>query len=221
MKKVQRVFLTGVITAALSLSLCLAACADYPSVTVTLQPNDTVLAVCQRMGLDYNACKDAIISLNGFTTEAQLSTLQAGSQLVLPMSDEAAWKPELISGDSVAYYVMPYLVQRGDTLCVIYQCWGMNFNNYSDDIKALNSLYDLDDIQAGQLLLLPTDAANLMGNDYTTVIAHTMKARETAYDVCRSYGLDLEDDGERLMLFNSGLDLERLSVGATLKIFLK
>lgn len=186
------------------------------SVTVTLRRGDTVSGLCEELGLDYGKNLDAILRLNGLTSEAQLGRLAAGTELILPGAGGGA--PALVSGDSVDYYLMPFLFEEGDTICGVYHLWGLRYEKYADAIRSLNDKSNLDYIQVGELLYLPTDAANLMGSDYTTVIAHTMKSGETAYDVCRSYDMDYNSVAEEMGLYNPGVDMTKLQKGQTLHV---
>lgn len=75
-------------------SLCatftVSASADAQVTTVTLNKGDTVLSLCQKLGVDYYAHKNLIMKLNGFTTEGQFSKMAVGAQVVLPISNAAA-----------------------------------------------------------------------------------------------------------------------------------
>lgn len=71
-------------------ALATTASADAQVTTVTLNSGDTVLKLCQNIGVDYYANRELIMSLNGFTSEAQFSTMAAGSKVVLPVSNAAA-----------------------------------------------------------------------------------------------------------------------------------
>ncbi len=122
------------------------------------------------------------------------------------------------SKDEVEYYVIPYVIEKGDTIAHIYWLWGLRFENYAEDIKSLNSVDNLDLLYVDAVYLLPTTASNLKTDTYTTVMAHIMRSGETAYDVFASYGVDYNSHIERLQRYNGGRDLTRIEAGEKLLI---
>ena len=122
-------------------------------ITHEVQSGEIMLKICEKHGLNYYACKDAIMALNGFTSEAQLGKLSVGQKLRLPASDALAkttststavvtsttvggttlttttnYVGTTAASGSVAYYLTPYTVQTGDTLAGI--CSKLNSNYY-------------------------------------------------------------------------------------------
>jgi len=120
--------------------------------------------------------------------------------------------------DEVEYYVIPYVIEKGDTLAHVYWLWGLRFENYAEDIKSLNGVENLDLLYVGAIYLLPTTASNLQTDTYTTVMAHIMKPGETAYDVITAYGVDYYENEARLSRYNGGADLARIRAGEKLLI---
>lgn len=121
-----------------------------------------------------------------------------------------------IKGDKVKYYVIPYVIEKGDTIAHIYWLWGLRFENYSEDIMSLNYVDDYSDLDllfVGSTYLLPTTEANVKTGTYTTVMSHVMQSGETVYDVCCSYGIDYFDSQKTLERYNRGADLTKVSVG--------
>ena len=55
-----------------------------------VQSGEIMLKICEKHGLNYYACKNAIMQLNGFTSEAQLGKLSVGQKIKLPASDALA-----------------------------------------------------------------------------------------------------------------------------------
>lgn len=219
MKGKMRTWLaTAVLTVFISLFFCSPAFADAGSVRVKVEKGDTMYGLCQELGINYNRCKSAIMRLNGFTRESQLNSIQAGTELLLPTADSEANSLEANSGDFVAYYLMTYKFREGDTLIGIYRLWGMDFDDFDDDIRYLNNMTNLDKIPKNRLLRLPTNAANVMGNDYVTVMGHCMKSGESVYDIVQGYGLDYYEVEDKLVEYNCGRDLTKIQVGEVLKI---
>lgn len=120
--------------------------------------------------------------------------------------------------DEVAYYVIPYVIQKGDSMAHIYELWGLRFEKYADMIRVLNGVEDLDLLFVGAIYLLPTTLENLQTDVYITVMSHMMRAGETAYDVFAAYGIDYNENIARLQNYNGGADLTKLRVGDRLYI---
>ena len=120
--------------------------------------------------------------------------------------------------DQIEYYVIPYVIQKGDSMTSIYELWGLRFENYADIIRVLNGVDDLDLLYVGAIYLLPTTAENLQTDVFVTVVSHRMHAGETAYDVFSAYGIDYFENLPRLENYNGGRDLTRIQVGEKLMI---
>ena len=70
----------------------------------------------------------------------------------------------------------------------------------------------------GAIYLLPTSASNVKTEEFTKVMAHTMKKGETAYDVFSSYGIDYYENLGKLKSYNHGNDLTKIAAGEKLLI---
>ena len=123
-----------------------------------------------------------------------------------------------ISKDEVEYYVIPYVIVKGDMLTDVYWRWGLKFENYADDIRSLNFVDNLDLLYVGAIYLLPTSASNVKTEEFTKVMAHTMKKGETAYEVFSSYGIDYYENLGKLKSYNHGNDLTKIAAGEKLLI---
>ena len=187
--------------------------------TVTLKKGDTVYSLCLANGLDYYSEKNAIMVLNNMDREGQLSQLRAGDTIKLPTKKTVSATKNVISTeDWIEYYVVPYVIEKGDTIAHVYWLWGLNFENYVDDIKSLNGVDNLDLLYVGAIYLLPTTESNLKTDIYTTVMGHVMQPGETAYDVISGYGVDYNNNIPKLRSYNYGRDLTKLQAGETLLI---
>ncbi len=123
-----------------------------------------------------------------------------------------------ISKDEVEYYVVPYVIVKGDMLTDVYWRWGLKFENYADDIRSLNFVDNLDLLYVGAIYLLPTSVNNVKTEEFTKVMAHTMKKGETAYEVFSSYGIDYYENLGKLKSYNHGNDLTKITAGEKLLI---
>ena len=191
------------------------AASDYFSVKV--KSGDTITSICKNNKIDFEDNKHLIMVLNDMSKEAELDKLSVGDTIKLPTKSAMTGKGS-ISGDKVKYYVIPYVIESGDYISNIYWLWGLKYENYLEDIKALNYTDDLDILWVGSTYLLPTTEANVKTGNYTTVMTHTLKSGETAYDVFSSYGIDYEDNQKKLERYNLGRDLTKLSTGDELLI---
>lgn len=231
-------------------SLCsvipVSASADAQVTTVTVASGDTVLSICQKLGVDYYTYKDLIMKLNGFTSEAAFNKIAVGTKLSLPISNAAAASlaggtvssttgtatggttssglttgtvTSLPSGDRVAYYLATYTVQSGETLGGIYSRWGLSYKTYANEIVKLNNLSSVNAIQAGKTLTLPTTNPSITGATYTTVMAHTMLAGENAYNIiCSDYGLNYTAALSMLQALNNRTNMGAFRTGEILYI---
>lgn len=204
-----------VVTLFCAFSLSASAAGDYFS--VKLESGDTVCSVCTANGINYEKNKNLIMVLNNMTKESELSAMSAGAVIKLP-THASMTGSSIISNDKVKYYVIPYVIEKGDTIAHVYWLWGLRFENYQEDIKSINQVDDLDLLWVGSTYLLPTTEANVKTGTYTTVMSHLIQSGETAYEVCTAYGIDYYDMEEVLERYNYGKDLTKLAAGSELLI---
>ena len=143
-------------------------------ITHEVQSGEILMKICEKYGLNYYNCKNAIMQLNGFTNENQLAKLSVGQKLKLPASDAVAgtvstttatvttttvggttltttsYGVGAAAGGNVAFYLVPYTVQPGDTLNKICNELGSNYYYYSPVIQGINALANPNSIYAGQ-----------------------------------------------------------------------
>ncbi len=224
------------------------ASADAQVTTVTVAKGDTVLSICQARGIDFYTYKNLIMKLNGFTSESAFNKIAVGTQISLPVSNQAAASlanggvnsattgttvaggttsgslttgtvSSLPSGDHVAYYLATYTVEKGETIGGIYGRWGLSYKTYANQIVKLNNLSSINAVQAGKTLLLPTTNPGLAGSTYTTVMAHTMRSGESVYNIiCGDYGLNYNSAQAMLQSLNNRTNLGAFRVGEILYI---
>lgn len=210
-RRILRFALCLCLIAALLCGFGVSASADTDYFSVKLKLGDTVCSVCEANGIDFEDNKNLIMVLNNMSKEAELNSLRAGTVIKLPSGSSVS--SSIISKDKVKYYVIPYVIESGDTIANIYWLWGLRFENYQEDIRSINQTDDLDLLYIGSTYLLPTTEANVKTGNYTTVMTHTMQKGETVYDVCDAYDIDYTDNEEVLKRYNQGRDLTKFSVG--------
>ena len=247
-KRLISFLLTLVMLVSLCSVFTVSASADAQVATVTIGSGDTVLGICQKYGIDYYTYKNLIMTLNGMTDESQFRKLAVGAKVVLPVSNTAAAAlaggtatvsgtgnntagtatgsglttgtvSNLPAGDHVAYYLVTYTVQKGETIGGIYSNMGLSYKTYQNQIVKLNNLRNINAVQAGQTLVLPVVSPGIAGATYTTIMAHTMRSGESAYNIIiGSYGLDYNSNLAKLQALNNRSDMGLFRVGETLYI---
>ena len=191
---------------------------DYDEVTI--KSGDTIRKLLKANGRDFDTDKYVVMVLNGWTREKQMDTLSIGDTVKIPKSigDIVGRAPHLISSkDRIEYYVIPYVIQKGDTVKFIYKLWGLKYDDYVAAIEALNPERNLELVYPGDLLYLPTTEKNLTTNTYITVMSHTMLQDESVESVFLRYGQDYEGNRANLQSFNTA-DFADIKAGDKLLI---
>ena len=204
----------------LMLLLPIAAFAEEDYVTVTIQKGDTVRKLLKANGRDYDVDKYVVMVLNGMDRESQMEILTIGETIKIPKAEKdiVGDAPHLISAkDKIHYYVIPYKVQKGDTLKFIYNLWGLSLNDYMDSIQALNPDQSLDQLKVGGIYFLPTSERNLRTKIYTTVMSHIMLDGESVESVFSRYGIDFAENRSHLQTYNT-IDFSAMKGGDMLLI---
>lgn len=205
-----------------------------------VQSGEIMLKICEKHGLNYYACKNAIMQLNGFTSEAQLGKLSVGQKIKLPASDALAGSVSTTSavvtsttiggttmttttsyvgttatGGNIAYYLTAYTVQAGDTLAGICNKLGSNYYYYSPVILGINSLANANYIRPGQVLLIPTSTPG--GAGYA-VVAHQVQPGETTTSICNRYGVSYQAMRQLVNGLNRRDNMDKIYVGQTVYV---
>ena len=203
---------------------------------------DTLVKVCGSYGMNFYTVKYAIMKLNGFTSERQLDILRTGQVIKLPASENDAklvmssstttTKPSdsgtgttggtstgssSEAGESVAYYIIPYTFQSGDTVYNVCLGMGVDFEKNSDLIMKLNSIKDYRSIGNGKVLLIPSPKAPESGS-YYKVVAHKLVYGETAQSVTESYGLEYSKVLNMMKLVNGKDSFDMIYAGTVLYV---
>ncbi len=210
-------------------------------ITHEVKSGEIMLKICEKHGLNYYACKDAIMALNGFTSEAQLGKLTVGQKLRLPASDALAkttttstavvtsttvggttlttttnYVGTTAAGGNVAYYLTPYTVQAGDTLAGICTKLNSNYYYYSPVILGVNALANANFIKPGQVLLIPTNTP-AAGAGYS-VVAHTVQNGENMTAICNRYGVSYQAMRTLVNGVNRRDNMDKIYVGQTVYV---
>ena len=215
---------------------------------IVVAKGDTLYSLCQKNGFSYATYKELLMKLNNISDESKLAKIYVGKKLVLPTSKAAAdalcellsidttkktasggkteYKPlsvlgdptKIPAGDLPKYYIITYTMQKGDTVSGLLKAWGMSFKTYSQQILNLNNLSDFNHISAGRTLYMPVNKIELTNDAAITVLEHTVKSGDTAYSICRSYGMDYNKALSTLKLLNPNVEFTKIKVGQKLYI---
>lgn len=245
-KRLISILLTVLMIASVFPAVGLTAFADDQDVIqYTMKSGDTVIKICNGLGLNFATCQPAIKKLNNITSDAQYRRLTVGTVLKMPASNEAAARimansitggnnsgstggNTVVGGNATntpgasnaaaAYWLIPYTIQRGETLVGVCSALGISFSAYADQIKAINGIKDWNRIPAGKTLLLPSPSTPAAGTTCYKVIAHKVQSGDTAYDICNTYGISYTANTSLLQALNKGVSLTRIKAGSTLLV---
>lgn len=123
------------------------------------------------------------------------------------------------AGDTIAYYLVSYTIQSGDTMIGLYNKRELNYKTYSSLITKLNKNVNFNKLRVGQTLLLPVPSVTAGDNVVYTVMRHVMQSGDTVYNVLRDgYGMDYKANTDLVKLMNSKDNIASFRVGEALLI---
>ena len=107
-----------------------------------MQAGDTVIAVCNKKGIDFNTNANYIARINEITN---YSNMKVGQSL---------WLPVKTTSSGVAHYtLLQHTLLTGETLQSLCVSYGINYNNTIKLMTALNP--NINNLIAGQTFTLP------------------------------------------------------------------
>lgn len=235
-KKLISMLLAVLMVASLFAGTSVSAYADETEQVIeyTMKQGDTVLKVCQANGINYYTCKNAIMKLNGFSSDADFRFIPVGKVIKIPASNAAAVEISSAgttgstggstgstgstvtsSSDSVAYYLVPYTMQRGETIYTVCSALGINYGTYAKQIQSINNLSSLSNVKAGQTILFPQTKAPAVGTSCYKVMNHKVVSGETAYTICSINGVSYNGNLKLLQALNSKDNLNYIKAGSS------
>ena len=247
MKRLISMLLTVLMVASLFGGMSVSAYADeeYATQEYTLKSGDTLLKVCNKLGLNWYSCQTAINKLNNIS-EAQYRKLSVGQVITLPATNEDAVKiakTNISSGSTTggtvitggtgstgsstsgtassvnaAYWLIPYTMQKGETVAGVCNVLGISFATYSEQIKTINNISKWSKVAAGKTLLLPSASAPAAGTSCYAVVAHQIQKGETTYSICNEYGVSYNANASLMQTLNKGTSLTNIKYGRTLYV---
>ncbi len=242
-KRLISMLLTVLMVASLFGGMSVSAYADeeYATQEYTLKSGDTLLKVCNKLGLNWYSCQTAINKLNNIS-EAQYRKLSVGQVITLPATNEDAVKiakatissgsstggtvisggtgssTGSVSGVNAAYWLIPYTMQKGETVAGVCNVLGISFATYSEQIKTINNISSWSKVAAGKTLLLPSARAPAAGTSCYAVVAHQIQKGESTYSICNQYGISYNANASLMQTLNKGTSLTNIKYGRTLYV---
>ncbi len=244
MKTVKRVFLSVCIIAILVSSLGAFAYADGDYATYKVQGGDTVLAICNKLGVDFYANQNWITTVNNITNYRDI---KVGKVLYLPLfntkndptramnvqkslanaattavttttaattTTATAAVATTSAGDTVVSYLINHVMQAGETVGSVCAKLGVDFDSNAAKIKQLSGITNYYHIPVGKTVVIPSLTAPA-GSSVTAIVAHKVVGGETVGSICNKYGLDFAKVQAQLKALNSTDNLNRITVGQT------
>lgn len=192
--------------------------------TVEVNPRDTIFGICNSRGLVLSEVKQAIMIMNGMTTEKSLSTISEGQTLFIPKSAKDAdrivelfGKQTSMSGPIILgeaektvepkYYIVTHTMQSGETLFSVSNSLGVPYSEASDIIAGLNGLKNGGKVFAGMdYYFLSTSPENA---EYT-VFNYTIASGDTMSGICKANGVDYKQVSGILQALNPGMNFNAI-----------
>ena len=196
-----------------------------------------MIGICDKLKLDFNKCKTAIMKLNNFATDYSFLTLKTGMKLKMPKTNAdaaviaasassgtatgsatstgatgTATGTAVVSGNTVSYLV-PHVVTTGETIYGICADNGVNFSKYFDLIMAVSGIKYATDLRVGNVVYLPS-AKSATGA--IAITAHTVKTGETTYGICQDLGINFSARYNMITALNPGKNLNSIRTGEVL-----
>ena len=195
----------------------------------TVKSGDTVSKICKAYKLDYTKCKQAIMDLNGWTSQAQINKIYVGKVIKLPASDAYATNiakqvadaqkqispgtgTKTTSGDTFKYYLIKHQMASGETIKGVCGALGTSYSTaVSDQVKTMNNIKDLSAVKAGATYWFPSSYSN--GTGYS-VYEHKVVAGDTVSNLCSSYGVKYGTVANILQGLNPKVNLNSIARGS-------
>ena len=227
---------TAATTTATSSSTASAASAAV-TFTYTVKGGDTMISICQANNLSFAACKAAIMKLNNFASDYSFLTLKTGDKLTLPKTNAAAAAvmsssststasttgttaaagtsaasvtTVLPSGSAVAAYMVPHVVQAGETIYGICQANNIDFSKYGNLIMQASGVTYATGLHTGDVIYIPSSSA-VSGS--FSIVMHTVTTGETTTGICQDLGVNYADNLTLITALNPGKNLSNIHTG--------
>lgn len=158
------------------------------------------------------------------------NNLKAGTVLTLPAAGTTTTPPSitgstpaegsandnsLLSGDFISGYLIPHVMQPGETVYAVCNGLGIDFSSNSDRIMKINDIKSYNKIAAGRSILLPSTKAPVSGA-CVKIVAHKIVSGDTTYGICSSYGISYDGNLKLLQALNNKENMAAIKAGQLL-----
>ena len=191
--KVLKMLILMLVTTAFISVFAVSAYAEGDVVKVTLTKGDTLYALCQKQGFDPNTYKTLVMLLNGWTKDSQLSSIPAGTAVILP-----------VSAASAAALAKAFNINNNNNNNGVTPTPSPNPSPVTPEKRKVT-------IPAGKLSAMPSGT----GVGYY-LTEHTMQRGETVSGIYKSMGGSYKDYSEQILAVNHIKSFDRINAGKTL-----
>ena len=152
------------------------------------------------------------------TTNAGTTTITGGTVIGSVTGVTGTTTTTVIGGTTtgtngnVAYYLIPYVMNQGDTVGAVCTALGISFAQNQGLISRINGITNYNRIAAGRTILLPSASPAANGTSYQ-VVAHVIQAGETALSICNTYGVSYNNNLTLLKGLNNNNNLNAIMAG--------
>lgn len=201
---------TGVVTAVTGRSITVNG-VEYVTVGGTLEGADQITV---GMTVTISLAADGTKKFTVGTPTAAPSGAPTAAPSGAPTAAPSA-KPVVIpEDDTLSYLIIPHTLKAGETVSGVCAELGVDFANTSDQIMRLSNISSYNYLMPGKVIYIPSTVYPASG-PYYKVMAHVLKAGDTVYDLCSTYGLDYTSNAAFLQRINNRDNLATYYVGQT------
>lgn len=222
-KRLLSTLLMVCMVAALFSGLSVTASADNNTIEHKLERGETVIGVCQKLGIDFYANYRWITETNKITNYGNLkpgrviilpkpgTTPGSSAKPVTPPSGGGAVAPpsggalKLHGDDYVKGYYVHHVMQSGETVGGVCKALGVDFSSNSAEIQRVNNIKNYNRIYVGRLIKIPVPTPPTSGT-FTAIVAHKVVRGDAMMNICNNYGLSYTTVLPELQAINNRKD---------------
>ena len=223
-KRLLSTLLMVCMVAALFSGLSVTASADSNTIEHKLERGETVIGVCQKLGIDFYANYRWITETNKITN---YGNLKPGRVIILPKpgtTPGSSSKPvtppsggggavappsggalKLHGDDYIKGYYVHHVMQSGETVGGVCRQLGVDFASNSAEIQRVNNIKNYNRIYVGRLIKIPVLTPPTSGT-FTAIVAHKVVRGDAMMNICNNYGLNYTSVLPELQAINNRKD---------------
>ena len=223
-KRLLSTLLMVCMVAALFSGLSVTASADSNTIEHKLERGETVIGVCQKLGIDFYANYRWITETNKITN---YGNLKPGRVIILPKpgtTPGSSSKPvtppsggggavappsggalKLHGDDYIKGYYVHHVMQSGETVGGVCRQLGVDFASNSAEIQRVNNIKNYNRIYVGRLIKIPVPTPPTSGT-FTAIVAHKVVRGDAMMNICNNYGLNYTSVLPELQAINNRKD---------------